>query len=87
MEVNVEYEERVCKKDFYLFIGINILGKKRCLTYGINYREDTEFWLQKFKEIKRRGVEDVLYISTPELMQMRRSAQLAFKDVINRASY
>lgn len=81
MEVNVEYEERVCKKNFYIFIGVNIFGKKKYLTYGINYREDTEFWLQRFKDIKRRGVEDVLYITSPDIKQMTRAAQLTFKGV------
>ena len=81
MEVNVEYEDRVCKKNFYLFVGIDMLGKKKYLTYGINYREDTEFWLQRFKDIKRRSIEDVLYITSSDIKQMTRAAQLIFKDV------
>lgn len=81
MEVKIEYNERVCIKNLYTFIGVNIYGKKIYLTYGINYNEDTEFWLQKFKELKRRGVDDVLYIVTPDIELSTRAAQITFSGI------
>lgn len=81
MEVNVEYEERICQKNFYTFIGINIYGKRVYLTYGIDYKEDSEFWLQRFKDIKGRGVETVMYLVTQNVQILKRAAEITFRDI------
>lgn len=80
-EVKVEYEGRVCNKYLYTFVGINILGKRKYLTYGINYRENTEFWLQKFKDIRERGVDIVLYLVTPDIKLATRASQITFNGI------
>ena len=42
MEVIVLHNDRICKKNFYTFIGINIYAKRVYIAYGIV--EDTEFF-------------------------------------------
>ena len=55
MKIIVLHNDRICKKNFYTFIGINIYAKRVYLTYGID--EDTEFFLRVFKDIRVRRVE------------------------------
>ena len=81
MEVNVLYDERICKKNFYTFIGINIYGKRVYLTYGIDYNEDTEFFLRSFKDIRARGVDTVLYLVSQALKLCKRAAEVTFAGV------
>ena len=80
-EVKVEYDGRVCSKQLYTLIGINILGKRVYLSHGINYREDTEFWFQKFKDIKNRGVERVLYFVATDYIQIKRALEINFNNI------
>lgn len=79
-EVQVEVEGRVKKRNMYMFVGINTEGRRRYLTYGVDYNEDTEFWIQKFKNISRRGVEKVMYLTLPE-EKGRRAAQITFPGI------
>ncbi len=81
MEVIVEHNERICKKNFYTFIGINIYGKRVYLTYGIDYNEDTEFFLRSFKDIRARGVDTVLYLVSQDLKLCKRAAEVTFAGV------
>lgn len=80
-EVKVEYNESIKTKNLYTFIGTTLQGRRLYLTYGINYKEDTEFWLQKFKDLKRRGVNEVLYITTPDIKQAKRAAEITYFNV------
>lgn len=80
-EVKVEYNESIKTKNLYTFIGTTLQGRRLYLTYGINYKEDTEFWLQKFKEIKRRGVDEVLYLTTPDVKQTKRAAEITYFNI------
>ena len=64
----------------YTFIVITIQGKRKFLTYGIDVNYDTDFWMQQFKNILRRGTEKVLYITLGE-ENGKRAAQLTFQEV------
>ena len=78
--VQVEVEGRVKERNLYTFVGINIEGKRKFLTYGIDINEDTDFWMQKFKSITRRGTEKVMYMTLSE-DKGKRAAQLTFSGV------
>ena len=78
--VQIEIEGRVKTRKLYTFVGINIEGKRRYLTHGIDHNEDTDFWMQKFKNISRRGVEKVLYITLGE-EKGKRAAQITFSGI------
>ena len=78
--VQLEVEERVKTRNMYTFVGINIEGKRRFLTYGIDINEDTDFWMQKFKNISRRGVEKAMYITLGD-EKGKRAAQITFPGI------
>lgn len=78
--VQLEIEGRVKTRNLYTFVGINIEGKRRFLTYGIDVNEDTDFWMQKFKNISRRGVEKVMYMTLGD-DKGKRAAQITFPGI------
>ena len=78
--VQLEIEGRVKTRSLYTFVGINIEGKRRFLTYGIDVNEDTDFWMQKFKNISRRGVEKVMYMTQGD-DKGKRAAQITFPGI------
>lgn len=79
-EVQIEIDGMVKTRNLYVLVGINTEGRRKFLTYGIDNNEDTEFWLQKFKNIARRGVEKVMYITLGE-EKGKRAAQITFPGI------
>lgn len=78
--VQFEVDGRVKTRNMYTFIGITIEDKRKFLTYGIDINCDTDFFMQQFKNITRRGTEKVLYITLGE-EKGKRVAQLTFQGV------
>jgi len=46
-----------------VIIGYDTNGKKGILDIWLNETEGKHHWMQIFDELKKRGVEDVLYLS------------------------
>ncbi len=78
--VQLEVEGRVKTRNMYTFIGITVKGKRKYLNYGVDVNEDTDFWIQQFKNIVRRGTEKVMYITLGE-EKGRRAAQITFQGI------
>ncbi|MGC8615785.1 MAG: hypothetical protein C0173_04930 [Desulfurella sp.] len=51
----------------YNIIGINLYGKKDCLSISISETENPKYWLGVLNELKNRGVKDILICSTDGL--------------------
>lgn len=58
-------EGRKISKYIYSVIGVNIEGKREVIGIWIHNKNLPKYWLEIFEEIKNRGVEDILIISTP----------------------
>lgn len=65
---NVRSEERIVKKAVYIAIGINMDGMKEVLGMWVSENESSKFWLLKMKELKNRGVNDILIICVDGLV-------------------
>lgn len=63
MFVPVKTEHGTGQKALYNMIGIDVEGKKEVLGFWLSEGENSREWLQILEEIKRRGVEDILFIS------------------------
>lgn len=55
------------QKALYNIVGIDINGHKDVLGFWLSEDESSRHWLQILEEIKRRGVEDILFISVDGL--------------------
>lgn len=63
MYVPVKTEQGTGQKALYNMIGIDAEGRKEVLGFWLSEGENSREWLQILEEIKRRGVEDLLFIS------------------------
>ena len=63
MYVPVKTEQGTGQKALYNMIGIDAEGRKEVLGFWLSEGENSREWLQILEEIKRRGVEDILFIS------------------------
>jgi len=75
-----DYEVKECA--IYTILGYYLSGKKDILGLWLNDTESKNSWMQIFDEIKKRGVEDILFISMDGVSGLIEGAKAIFPDVI-----
>ena len=71
-------ESSVVKKAAYIVLGINEYGEKDVLGIWIGENESAKFWLSVFKDLKSRGVKDILILCSDGLTGMKEAITTAF---------
>ena len=66
------------KKAIYIIIGIDVTGHKDILGMWINETESASFWNNVFEDLKERGVEDILYMSSDGVAGFQGSLEMVF---------
>ena len=66
------------KKAIYVIIGVDVLGYKDILGMWINETESDSFWSNVFEDLKERGVEDILYMSSDGIAGFKGSLEMVF---------
>jgi transposase-like protein len=74
-----DYEVKECA--IYTILGYDLSGKKDILGLWLNDTESKNSWMQIFDEIKKRGVEDILFISMDGVSGLAEGAKAIFPDV------
>ena len=66
------------KKAIYVIIGVDSKGYKDILGMWIDKSESASFWTTVFEELKTRGVEDILYMSSDGIAGFKGSLETVF---------
>lgn len=66
------------KKAFYVIIGIDINGMKDVLGIWCDRTESATFWTSVFEDLKKRGVEDILYCTSDGIAGFKGSLEIVF---------
>lgn len=66
------------KKAVYVIIGVDVNGYKDILGLWIDNSESASFWSNVFEDLKERGVEDILYMSSDGIAGFKGSLERAF---------
>ncbi len=66
------------KKAVYVIIGVDTNGYKDILGLWINKTESASFWSNVFEDLKERGVEDILYMSSDGIAGFKGSLEQVF---------
>lgn len=75
-----DYEAK--KYAVYVILGYDTDGKKDILGLWLNETESKHHWMQIFDELKKRGVEDVLYLSMDGVTGLEEGAKAIFPHVV-----
>lgn len=62
----------------YVILGINAEGRKEVLTISVGDNENSKYWLSVLKELKNRGVKDILILCADGLSGIREAIAAAF---------
>ena len=66
------------KKAIYIIIGVGVQGYKEILGMWIDETESGSFWSNVFEDLKERGVEDILYMSSDGIAGFKGSLERVF---------
>ena len=66
------------KKAVYVIIGVDVNGFKDILGLWIDNTESGSFWTNVFEDLKERGVEDILYMSSDGIAGFKGSLERVF---------
>ena len=66
------------KRAIYIIIGVDSFGYKDILGMWINETESSSFWTNVFEDLKERGVEDILYMSSDGIAGFKGSLETVF---------
>ena len=66
------------KKAVYVIIGVDAHGLKEILGLWIDKNESGSFWSNVFEDLKERGVEDILYMSSDGIAGFKGSLERVF---------
>jgi len=66
------------KRAVYVIIGVDVNGYKDILGLWIDGTESASFWTNVFEDLKERGVEDILYMSSDGIAGFKGSLERVF---------
>lgn len=81
MYTPVKTEHGSGQKALYNIVGIDIEGRKEVLGFWLSEGENSREWLQILEEIKRRGVEDILFMSLDGLPGLEEAIHVVYPHV------
>ena len=81
-EINIKKGDYIEKSDIYTLIGIDIKGYRQFLNIYQDRVNNNRFWLDCFENLKSRGVKNILFLSVDDNKNMKRTAKIAFPDIV-----
>lgn len=81
-EINIKKGDYIEKSDVYTLIGIDMKGFRQFINIYQDRVNNNRFWLDCFEELKSRGLKNILFLSVDDNKNMKRTARVAFPDVV-----
>lgn len=76
--IPIKSDIRSEKKAVYVIIGVDALGYKDILGIWMDKSESATFWTEVFEDIKSRGVEDILFMSSDGIAGFKGSLETVY---------
>ena len=81
-EINIKKGDYIEKSDIYTLIGIDIQGYRQFINIYQDRINNNQFWLDCFESLKSRGLKNILFLSVDDNKNMKRTANIAFPEII-----
>lgn len=81
-EINIKKGDYIEKSNIYTLIGIDIKGYRQFINIYQDRVSNNRFWLDCFESLKSRGLKNILFLSVDDNRNMKRTAKIAFPEII-----
>ena len=80
-EIRIRTESCITNKTLYVLAGMDIMGSRQVLGVYFDNKNDNRFWLERFEDIKARGVDNILFFVTPKNKNIERGIKILYNNV------
>ena len=80
-EINIKKGDYIEQGDIYTLVGINQKGYRELLNIYQDRPNNSRYWLDCFETLKTRGLKRILFLSSDDNKNMKRTAKIAFPDI------
>ena len=81
-EINIKKGDYIEKEDIYTFVGIDKRGFRTLINVYPDRKNNNRYWLDCFESLKTRGIKNILFLSVDNNKNLKRSAKVAFPNII-----
>lgn len=81
-EINIKKGDYIEKEDIYTFVGIDKRGFRTLINVYSDRKNNNRYWLDCFESLKTRGIRNILFLSVDNNKNLKRSAKVAFPNII-----
>ncbi len=81
-EINIKKGDYIEKSNIYTLIGVDIKGYRQFINIYQDRVNNNRFWLDCFESLKSRGLKNILFLSVDDNKNMKRTAKIAFPEII-----
>ena len=81
-EINIKKGDYIEKEDIYTFVGIDKRGFRTLINVYSDRKNNNRYWLDCFESLKTRGIKNILFLSVDNNKNLKRSAKVAFPNII-----
>ena len=81
-EINIKKGDYIEKEDIYTFVGIDKRGFRTLINVYQDRKNNNRYWLDCFESLKTRGIKNILFLSVDNNKNLKRSAKVAFPNII-----
>lgn len=80
-EIKIRTESCITDKNLYVLAAMDILGNRQILGMYFDNENDNRFWLERFEDLKARGLNKILFFITPPHKNIERCIKIIYNDV------
>lgn len=80
-EIQIRTENCITEKTLYVLAGVDIMGGRQVIGVYFDNKTNNRFWLERFEDIKARGLEKILFVVTPKNKNIERCIKILYNDV------
>ena len=80
-EIKIRTESCITNKKLYVLAAMDIFGNRQILGMYFDNENDNRFWLEKFEDLKARGLDKILFFITPPHKNIERCIKIIYNGV------
>lgn len=81
-EINIKKGDVIDKESVYTFVGVDKRGYRQFLNIYPDRPSNNRYWLDCFETFKSKGIKNILFLSVDDNKNLKRTAKIAFPDII-----
>lgn len=81
VKVNIKKDDIIVKEDLYIFIGLNMQGRRKYVGAYLDNKQNHRYWLDIFEQIKSKGIDDIIFLVVDDNKYLKKCAKVSYPNI------